>query len=296
MCALVLALRKVPIYAPGGGGAALGSADQPTYSVAVTDGQATAARDAFAKAKAEKHMKTGKSKAWNDLGNSTGAQPADGGDGTMRNRSPAIAPHSETNALQTLNARSPASDIAADWQSEDSSPINRQPSSRIHSPHLAVDGQLRSKEIDEVYGVLRRASTRGKRRESDSHRGAFEHNNSNIPIIEEPNFSTTSLNYHDYAREMNNAPKVEPSRKGTSPPKAGAHYNPYVTPAPRYEYPPSSGSAPMNPLQSAPVTSSTGAYPQASRPAAAQQAQTQAAASGAVAGTAAAELEAQGNY
>ena len=141
--------------------------------------------------------------------------------------------------------------------------------------------------------MLRRASTRGRRRESDSHRGGFDHSSSNIPIIEEPNPSTTSLNYHDYAREMNNAPKVEPSRKGSSPPKAGAHYNPYVTPAPQYEYPPSSG---RNPLQSAPVTSSTGAYPQATHPAAGQQTQTQVAASGVVAGTAAAELEGQGNY
>jgi hypothetical protein len=35
MCALVVALRKVPINSPGGGDAALGSAEKPTWSVAV---------------------------------------------------------------------------------------------------------------------------------------------------------------------------------------------------------------------------------------------------------------------
>jgi small-conductance mechanosensitive channel len=35
MCALVVALRKVPIDSPGGGDAALGSAEKPTWSVAV---------------------------------------------------------------------------------------------------------------------------------------------------------------------------------------------------------------------------------------------------------------------
>lgn len=40
MCALVLALRKIPIYAPGGGGAALGSVDQPSYTVSIPDTQA----------------------------------------------------------------------------------------------------------------------------------------------------------------------------------------------------------------------------------------------------------------
>lgn len=44
MCALALALRKVPIYAPGGGGTTLGSSDNPTYSVSVDDEFAKDAR------------------------------------------------------------------------------------------------------------------------------------------------------------------------------------------------------------------------------------------------------------
>jgi hypothetical protein len=45
MCALVLALRKVPIFGPGGGGGApLGDPANPTYSVSVSDEIASAAR------------------------------------------------------------------------------------------------------------------------------------------------------------------------------------------------------------------------------------------------------------
>ncbi|KAI1084363.1 Mechanosensitive ion channel-domain-containing protein [Whalleya microplaca] len=51
MCALTLALKKVPIYAPGGGGEALGGPTNPTYSVAVSDAVAAASRDKAAKDK-----------------------------------------------------------------------------------------------------------------------------------------------------------------------------------------------------------------------------------------------------
>lgn len=50
-CALVLALRKIPIYGPGGGGDALGDPANPTYSVTVTDEMAAAAREKAAKDK-----------------------------------------------------------------------------------------------------------------------------------------------------------------------------------------------------------------------------------------------------
>ncbi len=48
MCALVLAIRKVPIYAPGGGDPALGNVNNPSYSVAVSDAEAAKSRDDFA--------------------------------------------------------------------------------------------------------------------------------------------------------------------------------------------------------------------------------------------------------
>ncbi|KAI4138823.1 MAG: hypothetical protein LQ340_008041 [Diploschistes diacapsis] len=277
MCALVLALRKVPIFAPGGGGAALGSADQPSYSVAISDEAAAAAREKFAKAKSEQRMKTTKasSKSWNDLGASTGAQTGSNPDAALRSRSYQIGPVSETNALNELNSRSPAADLAQDWQSDNSSPINRTPSSKLNSPHLAAPSDLqRNQDIDEVYGLLRRASTRGKRRESYSRvHGPSERNSAAgnaIPIIEEPDMPTTSSNYQDYQVSPQLSKQYSPLRGeggSNSRPGEGANggfgatYNPYVTAAPKYDYPPpTSPPSRSAQLPSAPVTSSS-TYP-----------------------------------
>jgi len=51
ICALTQALKKVPIYAPGGGGEALGGPTNPTYSVSVSDAEAATARDKAAQEK-----------------------------------------------------------------------------------------------------------------------------------------------------------------------------------------------------------------------------------------------------
>ncbi|KAK1254405.1 hypothetical protein MKX08_008400 [Trichoderma sp. CBMAI-0020] len=50
MCALAIAMKKVPILAPGGGGEALGGPTNPSYSVAVTDTWAIESREKAAKA------------------------------------------------------------------------------------------------------------------------------------------------------------------------------------------------------------------------------------------------------
>lgn len=56
MCALAVALKKVPIYGPGGGGDALGGPSNPTYSVSVTDAFAAKSREDSAKAKNDGRM------------------------------------------------------------------------------------------------------------------------------------------------------------------------------------------------------------------------------------------------
>lgn len=47
MCALLGIMRKIPIYAPGGGDAAIGEASRPSYSVSVSDEEAREARARF---------------------------------------------------------------------------------------------------------------------------------------------------------------------------------------------------------------------------------------------------------
>lgn len=157
MCALVLALRKIPIYAPGGGDAALGSSDKPTYSVTVSDEQAAAARDAYAKTKEEKRLVPSKKpepapdtavSSATDIPNP--ADPAT--PPPLRYRLP---PLSETGALNDLNSRHPAADTARDVPDLE---IDHPADTRISSD------SRRSSDIEEVRGMLRRQSTRGKRK------------------------------------------------------------------------------------------------------------------------------------
>jgi hypothetical protein len=139
MCALVLALRKVPIYGPGGGGEPLGGATNPGYSVAVPDSFASEARDKAAKAKEAKRLIPTKPKP---------AQSADLG----------LGPASEEKAADALNSRRPTEDPSAAWGARDDVTLG----SRDQS--LDRD-RKRSQEIDDLkQTLLKRESTRGRRK------------------------------------------------------------------------------------------------------------------------------------
>jgi len=56
MCALVQAMRRVPIYGPGAGGPGAGEKANPTYSVAISDTEAQESKEEFAKQKEAKRM------------------------------------------------------------------------------------------------------------------------------------------------------------------------------------------------------------------------------------------------
>jgi hypothetical protein len=136
MCALVLAIRKVPIYGPGGGGAALGSMDAPSYSVAVSPDDAAKYRDAFDTAKEAKRLNPTK-------------KPEDS-QSTAGTDYSGLTAHHEMRAMQALNSRNAAVD-----RSRDDTFANRGDSSDPTSDER--------RSIDEVRNVLRRESTRGRR-------------------------------------------------------------------------------------------------------------------------------------
>ena len=166
MCALVLALRKIPLYAPGGGDAALGSSDKPTYSVTVSDEHAAKARDAYAATKEGKRMVPTKKPApteKNPYAYSTATDSPDHQDSAaplpLRYRLPSVT---EQAALSDLNSRHPAADTAFD--SRDSDP-GSPPTRTLASEASSLE---RKASIEEVRGLLRRQSTRGKRRPSAS--------------------------------------------------------------------------------------------------------------------------------
>jgi small-conductance mechanosensitive channel len=165
MCALVLALRKVPIYGPGAGDAALGSVGQPSFSVAISPEDAAINRDQFAAKKAAKRASAKKQEE--DEGTITGADYAQ------------IASNSELRAVHSLNSRSPAKDRTRDevWEARDdasiSSTLEDRPSDR--------------QSLDEVRGMLHRESTRGRRHPASN----------TLPRIEEP-FQPTYTNSTTY--------------------------------------------------------------------------------------------------
>ncbi|KAF1365370.1 hypothetical protein EJ07DRAFT_96522 [Lizonia empirigonia] len=143
MCALVVALRKVPINGPAGGDAALGSADKPTWSVSVPPAEAREAYEAY-KLNADKGrmVPLHKPDDPNDKGKSTsndylgvGVQGEDFAITSLTNRRPGV----DTVRDDTWNARDDVSTLGR--SSTDARP-----------------------DLDEVKSLLHKASTAGKRK------------------------------------------------------------------------------------------------------------------------------------
>ncbi|KAG9242197.1 Mechanosensitive ion channel-domain-containing protein [Calycina marina] len=150
MCALVLALRKVPIYAPGGGSEALGGPNNPGYSVAISNSDAEAARDAASKAKEDKRLVPTKPTE----------SPAAKGD---------LGSASESQAYDSLTVRNPMHDSA----------------------HKDEDAELRNTSFDRQRGealstprsdMMKRASTRGRRRAGESALGLPDQMGPNVTL------------------------------------------------------------------------------------------------------------------
>lgn len=143
MCALVLALRKVPIAGPGGSDAALGSADKPTWSVAVPPADAVAA---YAKYNANKDAARlnplNKPEDDNDKGKSTGTDYL--GTGVS----------GEGEAVNSLTSRRPGVDTVRDdtWNNRDDVSTLGRPSTDARP------------DLDEVRGLLHKATSAGKRK------------------------------------------------------------------------------------------------------------------------------------
>lgn len=145
MCALALALKKVPIYGPGGGGEALGAPGNPSYSVTVTDDWAATSRDKVAQEK-------------------DGARMV-----------PAQRPEDEQEALERdakaaaeFNHRPVVPETAGQWEALREERLSAQ---QPLSPQLseAAEERRRSRDIEVMRtDLLKRASTRGRRRAGES--------------------------------------------------------------------------------------------------------------------------------
>jgi len=170
MCALVTALRKIPLYGPGGGGPAAGDKANPTYSVAISDDVAQKNKDSFNEEQDKKRLvpllpqnkgATSPSKtesASADYGTATGVETR------------------EAAAVDHLVRR----DIAVD------------PQEILDQDRELALNRNRSNDVDEVRDILRRQSTTGRRRAA-RHGGLSVHESADaragsrtIPTIPEP--------------------------------------------------------------------------------------------------------------
>ena len=135
MCALVLALRKVPIYAPGGGGKPLGDPGNPSYSVSITDNLAAENRAKVAEEKEAKRLVPT-------------PKPDDAGKSAEVPESGVLGASHETSAAAAMNLRNPA-----DTGLETSTTRSR------------TDTLDRAHDIEGLrQDLLHRQSTRGRRR------------------------------------------------------------------------------------------------------------------------------------
>ncbi|PHH74010.1 hypothetical protein CDD82_5161 [Ophiocordyceps australis] len=149
MCALALALKKIPIYGPGGGGETLGGPTNPTYSVAVSNDFASTARDEASKKKDAARMVP-----------------------TKDNQTEEEMFQAEKQAILGLVARPTAVETESIWSGhnteEQSGP---QRSSSVNT--------RRSQEVGSL--LLSRSSTRGRRKAGETLQHHLTHESSAAP-------------------------------------------------------------------------------------------------------------------
>ncbi|PNS15896.1 hypothetical protein CAC42_8002 [Sphaceloma murrayae] len=158
MCALIAALRRIPIWGPGGGYDPLGSAANASYSVAISPEDASSRKDAATKAKNEARLTPKrdddheKDEDQKLLRKRTSRSSATG-----RSKNNALGlSNTEAVAMESLNSRSPANDMVRDevWsgaRDESTTTIGERPS-------------IDQRDEDNIKGLLRRESTRGRRK------------------------------------------------------------------------------------------------------------------------------------
>jgi hypothetical protein len=151
MCALVLALRKVPIYGPGGGVEPLGGPTNPGYSVSVEDTWAVEAREKAEQAKEAKRL----------VRTNTAVSVSDSKYGGT------LGPLPEEAAANSLNARRPTLDTAHERSTRRGSSNSRsEDTSAVRDP--SQDGK-RSAEIESIrQDLVQRKSTRGRRKRGET--------------------------------------------------------------------------------------------------------------------------------
>ncbi|KAF2724889.1 hypothetical protein K431DRAFT_281364 [Polychaeton citri CBS 116435] len=221
MCALMSALKLVPIHGPGGGGDAAGSAANPNYSVSISDTVAKENATASAKSKDAARL-VPNAKIEEDkqpLTLTSSGRSAAG----LTSRDYAIV----SNLANPNPAFDPVRDTAWSPARDDSSTLGERPS---------VDRS----DLNELSGMLRRESTRGKRKAGET---TSKYSGLSVPKINE----LQNTAYQDYAQPSTSTypPFVPPGPAPTySIPPVPTSYTSYGQPAQATQAPTRSPSNP----------------------------------------------------
>ncbi|KIV84396.1 hypothetical protein PV11_00179 [Exophiala sideris] len=147
MCALTLALRKIPIFGPAGGDPAMGDKANPTYSVAISDDIAKKNKDNFAQEADKKRLVPNMSHSRNT--SESDVTKTESGSRDYLGMSTGIDGE-ELRAVEKLVKR----DVAVD------------PSEPLDQHRELSLNKRRSNDVEEVKSILKRQSTTGRRRAS----------------------------------------------------------------------------------------------------------------------------------
>lgn len=188
MCALALALKKVPIYGPGGGpDPALGSSDNPAYSVTVDDSYASQAREKAAQEADAARMVPHKPKRSDTATSSGRAQHV-----------------SEKQAVQELNMRPPLAGLDSHdgYDRDDEGNLdgrNRDSSPTLNSRDPSQD-RGRAENIEQIRAdLVKRHSTRGRRK-------AGEGVGNSVPLSDsQPGFALTQYDSNGHPTTITGA-------------------------------------------------------------------------------------------
>jgi small-conductance mechanosensitive channel len=166
MCALVAALRAVPIYCPGGGEDAQGSAAAPNYNVNISDSEAREAAEEAANERERIRLIPTKK---------------------ILEAKEAIDPTSRQGVLPGLSFQDPTiGDLHARDPTKDSARDHEWSHARDDSSTLGERRSLDQQDLDNFRGLLHRQSTRGKRKLNGEQIRHMYGATPSVPTIKEP--------------------------------------------------------------------------------------------------------------
>ncbi|KAK4239183.1 Mechanosensitive ion channel-domain-containing protein [Achaetomium macrosporum] len=203
MCALALALKRVPINGPGGGGEPLGGPANPSYSVAVSDEFAAAAREKSEKEKAAKKLA-------NLLENPDQSAAA----------KTAATTAAEQRAAEHINTTNPVVDAIDDWGYErDTLAASRDPSGDRNSNSNLARATTSATSRSNALSV--RESQRGRRKAGETLPPGALDDNIDMPAVQVTRSSSMSSRG---GGNTSNKMSFDVERQAGIPPPAGSPY------------------------------------------------------------------------